>query len=466
MTDQHCPTSEAEGRPGEGLEGVLADLLAAHDLDAELAELTTPFTELVDLHWCSGVVDLVAPEVPEAQEPAEGKPVARGAQPQPGDPAGGLDPAAVRAAMSGLTGLGLPEQAAEQVLTVAVGMRTGGANTAGAPAAARDQQLIDGIQATMVLSRFTDAAMLGMVRELAVAAGQELLARADVAGVDELSMTRRTQWRAQTKSAVASELQALTGWGIQSCHDRVGLALAPGGVAQRAQWALAAGWVNLRDVLDFWRRARNLPVAQAGVVADQVLGPVPDGDGVPVRPSREQFTSRLHRAVVAVEGTDAAAARARRRARLESRDATALLDDDGTATFTVTGPTSAVVAAILRVDSVARRSRYHGDERTIAQLRADLTLTLLVHGILPGEEEKQGQAEEPVSAPASAATQGTAAPETAAHPPHQAARGRPPPIRTRPRTRHWSLSPGRGCVPRWTATRRRSTWRSSSHWTR
>ena len=108
----------------------------------------------------------------------------------------------------------------------------------------------------------------------------------------------------------------------------------------------------------------------------------------------------MHRAVTAAEGNDAAAARARRRAALDARDATAVVDDDGTATFTVSGGTATVAAAMLRVDSVARRARHHGDERTIAQLRADLALALLVHGTLPGEHVEQHA--------------GTAAPERAA----------------------------------------------------
>ena len=299
--------------PAGPLENLLRELVLGSDLDAELRALTDAAAARSQLR---GRVDY---ERPESREPmrwpfnlwadGSGSDGDRGpadlqsragdpytAAPQSMDQEGpdravdaGLDPNAVRAVSAGLITLGLPEHAAEHVLAIAVGMSAGGRGVQ-VSGSVRDRRLLDGLEATMVLSRFTDAAMLGMVRDLAVAAGQELLASQDVAGVEELSETGRRHWRARTKSAVATDVQALTGWGIQSCHDRVGLALAPGGVAQRAEWALSQGWVDLRAVLDFWRRARNLPVEQAAAVAQRTLGPVPDGDGVPVRASREQFT--------------------------------------------------------------------------------------------------------------------------------------------------------------------------------
>lgn len=386
--------------PTGPLETLLREMLLGTDFDAELRALTDAAGAQSQLR---GRADYEGPQSREPmgwpfnlcaggsrsdgeQDPADPHSVEQECHDRAADV--GLDTHAVRTVAEGLTALGLPEHAAEHALAIAVGLCTPhrGAEVG---KSVRDRRLLDGVEATMVLSRFTDAAMLGMVRDLAMAAGQKLLAHQGVAGVEELSMTGRRRWRARTKSAVATELQALTGWGIQSCHDRVGVALAPGGVAQRAEWALSHGWVDLRAVLDFWRRARNLPSEQAAAVAQQILGPVPDGDGVPVRASREQFTGRLHRAVTAAEGSDAAAARARRQTALDARDATAVVDDDGTATFTVSGGTAAVAAAMLRVDSVARRARHHGDERTIAQLRADLALALLVHGTLPDEEVEQ-----------------------------------------------------------------------------
>lgn len=397
-------------RPGPAgpLEMALREHLHCADLDAEISRLSA-----AEKSGSAGRVDVERAGAREAMgwliEPATPVTVTRRHDAVPSVPddaatsmpsaahiCGDLDPDAVRAALASLTGLGLPEHAAEQVLTVAAGLSVARA-TVDAGEFVRDRRLLDGVEATMLLSRFTDAAMMRMIRDLAVVAGERLLARDDVASAEELSMTRRDRWRARTKSAVAAELQAMTGSSIQACHDRVGLALAPSHISARAEWALSEGWNDLRAVTDFWRRARNLPVEQASVVAEKTLGPVPDGDGEAVRASREQFSSRLHRAVTAAEGSDAAAARRRRRVALDTRDTTATLDDDGTGELSVRGNTSTVVAAMVRVDSVARRSRHAGDQRTLAQLRADLTLALLVHGVLPGEVSPQSAQAAPES---------------------------------------------------------------------
>lgn len=388
---------ERAPQPDSLLELALREHLQCADLDAELSRLSLADESAAAPVWCAdyetagaraamGWPVILPPPGPCPDDEATCIPddFATSMPVSAAPAAGDLDPDAVRAALAGLTGLGLPEHAAEQVLTVAAGLSTAHV-AAAADESVRDRRLLDGVEASMLLSRFTDAATMRMIRDLAVVAGGRLLARDGVASVEELSVTRRERWRARTKSAVATELQALTGSGIQACHDRVGLALAPSEVSARAEWALCEGWHDLRAVTDFWRRARNLPVEQAAVVAEQTLGPVPDGDGEAVRASREQFTTRLHRAVTAAEGSDAAAARRRRRAALDARDTTATLDDDGTGELTVRGSTSGVVAAMVRVDSVARHSRHAGDERTLAQLRADLTLALLVHGVLPGE---------------------------------------------------------------------------------
>ncbi|MGI8947569.1 MAG: hypothetical protein ACR2FV_06270, partial [Ornithinimicrobium sp.] len=306
-------------QPDSPLEMALQEHLRSADLDAEISRLIV--ADDSGMGGCGDVemagaraamgwpIDLATPGTgPDGDATAMPDDGAASMPASVSPVRGDLDPGAVRAALAGLTGLGLPDHAAEQVLTVAAGLSTGPV-AAAADESVRDQRLLDGVEATVLLSRFTDAAMMRMIRDLAVVAGERLLARDDVASVEELSMTRRDKWRARTKSAVATELQALTGSGIQACHDRVGLALAPSEVSARAEWALAEGWNDLRAVTDFWRRARNLPVEQAGLVAEQTLGPVPDGDGEAVRASHEQFTTRLHRAVTAAEGSDAAGVR-------------------------------------------------------------------------------------------------------------------------------------------------------------
>ncbi len=437
-------------QPDSPLEVALREHLHCPDLDAEISRLS-PGEESGTGGWidvemagaCEPLEWAIDPATPGPRQDAETfKPVAAApavpvhpatSMPASASRVGDLDPDAVRAAFTGLTGLGLPEHAAEQVLTVAAGLRTAHAAT-DAEESVRDRRLLDGVEASMLLSRFTDAAMMRMTRELAVVAGERLLARDGVASIEELSVTRRERWRARTKSAVATELQALTGAGIQSCHDRVGLALAPSEVSARAEWTLSEGWNDLRAVTDFWRRARNLPVEQAAVVAEQTLGPVPDGEGEAVRASRDQFATRLHRAITAAEGSDAAAARRRRRRALDARDTTATLDDDGTGQITVRGSTSAVAAAMVRMDSVARRSRHAGDERTVPQLRADLTLALLIHGVLPGETDpvSEEKAPKPEDASPESGESNASQPQQPVHEPHEDEGGEPEPLREEP----------------------------------
>ncbi|UJH70955.1 hypothetical protein [Ornithinimicrobium sp. INDO-MA30-4] len=90
------------------------------------------------------------------------------------------------------------------------------------------QRLVERADSAVTVSRWCEAELLTTARDMTIAAGEALLPELGVASVTELSESQAKRWRACAKSAVASELNALTGWGIQSCHDRVGLSLRPG----------------------------------------------------------------------------------------------------------------------------------------------------------------------------------------------------------------------------------------------
>src|SRR5690606_9547368 len=77
----------------------------------------------------------------------------------------------------------------------------------------------------------------------------------------------------------------------------------------------------------------------------------------------------------------AAQARSRAHARA-GRDARAVVHEDGTASLTVHGTAAQVSAAADRLQRAARAARAAGDERTLAQLRADLAMSLLLHSAL------------------------------------------------------------------------------------
>lgn len=252
--------------------------------------------------------------------------------------------------------------------------------------AATRRNLMGRAEAALVMSRWCEAELLTITRSMAIAAGEELLPELGVASTAELSVTQAKRWRACAKSAVASELNALAGWGIQSCHDRVGLSLAPRPISERAIGALRQGWNDSRAVLDFWHKVRGLSVESATLVGDAALGSHPDGDGQPARPSSAEFTQRLTRSVISVEGA-AATARRRRHDRLLDRDFTAVVDDDGVGSLITSGSAASVAAAALRVDTIARKARAAGDPRAIAQIRSDLALALIIHGSISDEGE-------------------------------------------------------------------------------
>lgn len=296
-------------------------------------------------------------------------------------------------AVGALVECGFDSVVARQIVRLSPGAASDQAHSPADRSACR-RSLAARAEASISLARWCDAEMLVTARSMAVAAGDELLARMEVAGVEQLSSSQARRWRATAKSAVASELNAMSGWGIQNCHDRVGLALAPRAIAERVIGGLRSGWNDSRAVLDYWRKVRCFSVESARQVADRALGPMADGDGQPVRPSRSEFTERLARAVVAVEGAEVTARR-RRHERLEDRDASATVDDDGLGTLVATGPAASVASAAMRVDAIARKARSAGDGRSLAQIRSDLALALLIYGSIPSASAEPSEGVRP-----------------------------------------------------------------------
>lgn len=107
------------------------------------------------------------------------------------------------------------------------------------------------------------------------------------------------------------------------------------------------------------------------------------------RESWPSFNRRLCREVLRVEGADEVAARARRRAAQNRRGVRGEICDDGLGVFSITGPNTSVVAALDRIETVARRARKAGDPRPLDHIRSDTAMALLVHGTvpLPGQDE-------------------------------------------------------------------------------
>ncbi len=262
---------------------------------------------------------------------------------------------------------------------------------------ATDEELVEAVDAALVLSRWSDSLLVGVVADLAAATGEKLLAKRAVADPSELSDTGRETWRKKTKSAMAHELQILTGWGIQDCHDRVAFATGPR-VATTTPWrAMASGEVQWNQVRAWWSTCRQMPVEVAVQVAKATFGEeseraasARDGGVDPDDMARQGWGETkdvLDRLVAALAGQDPAKAKADREAAVSRRDARAQVEDDGTGCLTITGRTTSIVAAIQRVDRAARALRAAGDPRSLSQLRADLALSLLIHGRTGGGPE-------------------------------------------------------------------------------
>ncbi|GAB94840.1 hypothetical protein BJY21_000022 [Kineosphaera limosa] len=134
----------------------------------------------------------------------------------------------------------------------------------------------------------------------------------------------------------------------------------------------------MRDGECTWERARKVrerTKEQASCVADEVarrvLAPPRRGEVV----SWSLFTRRLGRALSACADSERQRARARR-----ERDAFGRFTEHGMGSYTITGSAERVGAAHQRVDSLARRLRSGGDKRTLAQLRSDIALDLVIGG--------------------------------------------------------------------------------------
>ncbi|RNI21046.1 hypothetical protein EFY87_12205, partial [Flexivirga caeni] len=67
-------------------------------------------------------------------------------------------------------------------------------------------------------------------------------------------------------------------------------------------------------------------------------------------------------------------------------DAVTFPGRDGMAQFAVSGDAVRVFTAQQRVTNLAKAARAAGDERTLAQLRADIATDLLIRGVVPGDE--------------------------------------------------------------------------------
>ncbi len=179
-------------------------------------------------------------------------------------------------------------------------------------------------------------------------------------------------------SGAVDEVMAATGLGESECRRRLSLAVADPARVDTLLALLAVGDLALWQVIGLHEDTADLAPAAADEVVRAVTAPGRDGS----RPSHQLRRRRLRRELTR-RGDDPD------RGRIEAltrRDAHAELRPDGSGCVWVTGDGSRVAAAIERVDAMARRIRSAGryPTRTLAQLRSDVALDLLLNGTVAG----------------------------------------------------------------------------------
>ncbi|WP_122261845.1 hypothetical protein [Ornithinimicrobium cerasi] len=257
------------------------------------------------------------------------------------------------------------------------------------------QECLDGIEAVQRLLTALAGARLHATTQLATRTGEELLRRQHVAAPDELSKTGRERWRARTKSATASQLAALTGWGRGKSRQLVAIALSPSPIRRPLDEGLDAGIATWDQVEQFWREAGRLREEHGPHIATALFATSadprqvdaarldPDGNVSPDPWQAKPFARSLARMLAQARGADPDADRKDRHERYRLRDALGCVDDDGSGQLVITADAASIAACADRLHRLARRARQAGDPRTLAQLRSDLARSLLLHGTLP-----------------------------------------------------------------------------------
>ncbi|WP_299449728.1 HNH endonuclease signature motif containing protein [uncultured Serinicoccus sp.] len=284
---------------------------------------------------------------------------------------------------------------------------------------ARARALLSVIEGVTQTAARLDAALVLATRHQTAAIGRSLLAERDVSSPEDLSTHQRLRWRARAKALSRHEIEAATGWGAGEVVDLVGLATAPREAAQPAIHAMATGVAPWRLARSFWRDCGALGTDEAAHVAEVLFGTDaescaperldPDGALSEAPWFHREFRAALRREVTRVRGTDLVAARAEREAALAGRSMGVTIDENGTGIVTLLGSALQATAIADRIDQAARRARASGDERTLPQLRADIGLSLMLHGTVTPPDTTAPRPPRPLagSAPESAPPEDT-----------------------------------------------------------
>ena len=279
---------------------------------------------------------------------------------------------------------GVPAAVADALRTLVAEVGGCGGGATGVGRVSREC-LGDVVAAAETVKGFAEASLLdatsALVEDVAVDQGVPV---DDPRFADKVAVHRKGACR-----AVVHEVQLLTGCTLTAARDRVRFATAMPQRVGAARELLRAGGCSWERARIAYAETAHLDPVLAGQVIGRLLAPpdrttAPDGQSsVPL--SHSGFRARVRRQLALVEG--AAADRKRRHAdALERRDACTFPGKDGTATLQTTGDAARVFAAQQRLTNMAKAARAAGDARTVAQLRADIAIDLLIGGTVAGHE--------------------------------------------------------------------------------
>lgn len=208
------------------------------------------------------------------------------------------------------------------------------------------------------------------------AVGLEALARlqsdieaSEDARFTELGRAKPPGWT-ELEELTVMEVCAATGLGDRDVHARLRLGTSRTASAADLRSRLRAGGVTLYRACTIHDEIAQLPDESSLRIVAATLR---EKDGAP--PSPSLFRQRLTRLCLAADRDAAERRRARQR-----RGAHARIDKDGLGVFTVTNDADKIIAAMERVDALARAARQAGDPRDLDALRADIITDTLMFG--------------------------------------------------------------------------------------
>ena len=244
---------------------------------------------------------------------------------------------------------------------------------------AEELALIEAVERVKAWADFEGLAALARLRE---AVGEQCEALFDATAFLELATPSRATVRHEADSCAVDEVVSATGLAEGDVQQRLDLAQNLDGRSTVMLGMLARGEVALSRCKRVLEVTRLCDPSDVRAITARVLGPCADG----TTRSHQSFTRELRRQVVLHE-PDLEKVKADAVSR---RTAFGELRRDGSGVLTVTGDGERVVAALDRVDEIARMLRAGGDERTLAALRSDVALDLLISG-WPGHH-REGEA--------------------------------------------------------------------------